>query len=237
MTNIEFVQRAKSILSLNTLYVNGCWGAPMNAKNKTRYTNNTTYNKQTDRTMKILNASSDTFGFDCVGLIKGILWGFKGDASATYGGATYKLNNIPDLPEDTLIQLCKPSSDFSKLEDIGTVVWMKGHIGIYIGDNLVIESSPKWTDGVQITSIANKGGKAGFNSRTWAKWGKLPYITYEDTEMVKQLDVLCNGKRIKVDAINKDGTNYIKLRDLDTKLCIVSVGWDGVLKLPIIDKK
>ena len=55
-----------------TLYVMGCFGAPMTAENKTRYTQNHAYNKQAARTAMIKAATADTFGFDCVNLIKGI---------------------------------------------------------------------------------------------------------------------------------------------------------------------
>ena len=58
-----------------TLYVMGCFGAPMTAANKKRYTQNHSYNKQAARTKMINAASADTFGFDCVCLIKGLLWG------------------------------------------------------------------------------------------------------------------------------------------------------------------
>lgn len=49
-----------------TLYVMGCFGAPMTAANKTRYTQNHKYNRQAARTAMIKAASADTFGFDCV---------------------------------------------------------------------------------------------------------------------------------------------------------------------------
>lgn len=85
-----------------TLYVMGCFGAPMTAANKTRYTQNHSYNKQAARTAMIKAASADTFGFDCVCLIKGILWGWTGDKSKTYGGAVYASNGVPDIGADTL---------------------------------------------------------------------------------------------------------------------------------------
>ena len=72
-----------------TLYVMGCFGAPMTPENKKRYTQNHDYNKAADRVKMINAASADTFGFDCVNLIKGVLWGWSGDASKRYGGAAY----------------------------------------------------------------------------------------------------------------------------------------------------
>ena len=59
-----------------TLYVMGCFGAPMTAANKKRYTQNHSYNKAAARVAMINAATADTFGFDCVNLIKGILWGW-----------------------------------------------------------------------------------------------------------------------------------------------------------------
>ena len=75
----------------------GCFGAPMNATNKQRYTQNSSFNQQADRTAKINAASADTFGFDCVCLIKGILWGWNGNTNAVYGGATYASNGVSDM--------------------------------------------------------------------------------------------------------------------------------------------
>ena len=59
---------------------------------------------------------------------------------------------------------------------------MPGHIGIYIGDGLAVEASPKWADGVQITAVSNIGTKAGYHARTWKKWGLLPYVDYEEDD-------------------------------------------------------
>jgi hypothetical protein len=159
-----------------TLYVMGCFGAPLNTKNKTRYTQNHTYNRQAARTAKIKAASADTFGFDCVCLIKGLLWGWSGDKSRTYGGAAYASNNVPDISADSMIKVCRDvSTDFSKIE-VGEAVWMEGHIGIYIGNGLAVESTPKWADCVQITACNNT--RSGYKTRTWTKHGKLPYVSY-----------------------------------------------------------
>jgi hypothetical protein len=177
MTNKEFVQKLKNIATnYKTLYVMGCFGSPMTPANKTRYCNNHVYNKQASRQSMIKAASPDTFGFDCVNLIKGVLWGWKGDKSHVYGGATYAINGVPDVSADGMITKCTNlSTDFSKIE-VGEAVWCKGHIGVYIGDGLAIECTPLWKNGVQITSCNRT--IAGYNRRNWTKHGKLPYITY-----------------------------------------------------------
>lgn len=168
MNNYQFVRELKSIVNnKKTLYVMGCFGAPMTSANKIRYTNNHDYNRKSTRKAMIKSASADTFGFDCVGLIKGILWGWSGDFKAVYGGARYASNGVPDINADTMIARCtEVSTDFSSVE-IGEAVWIPGHIGVYIGNGKVVECSPQWRNGVQITS-----------KRKWQKHGKLPYIKY-----------------------------------------------------------
>ena len=179
-TATELAAKCKEIAqNYKTLYVLGCFGAPMNASNKDRYSNNLEYNRKTTRTVKIKSATASTFGFDCVCLIKSILWGWVGDTSHQYGGATYKSNGVPDIDETAMIKACSDvTTDFSSIQ-VGEAVWMPGHIGVYIGDGLAVESTPSWKDGVQITAVHNIGTKSGYNGRTWTKHGKLPYVTYE----------------------------------------------------------
>lgn len=183
MTNKEFVAKLKDVATnYNTLYVMGCFGAPLTGGNVTRYCNNHTYNKRSDRT-KMIKAVADKnppyYGFDCVCLIKGILWGWCGNKSATYGGAKYASNGVPDIGADTMIMKCSGvSTDFSKIE-VGEALWLSGHIGVYIGDGLAVESTPAFANKVQITAVANIGAKSGYSSRKWTKHGKLPYISYE----------------------------------------------------------
>lgn len=161
-----------------TLYIMGCFGAPMSRSNKDRYTRNHSYNRQTTRTVMIKSATPSTFGFDCVGLVKGLLWGWDGDKSETYGGAKYEANGVPDINADSMIKVCKNvSTNFSGIE-VGEVVWTEGHIGVYVGNGLAVECTPNWKNGVQITAVHNIGRKSGYNGRTWKKHGKLPYVTY-----------------------------------------------------------
>lgn len=84
MTNKELAAKLIDVAkNYKTLYVMGCFGAPMTASNKKHYTQNHEYNRRPERTAMINAASADTFGFDCVCLIKGILWGWKGDKNAS----------------------------------------------------------------------------------------------------------------------------------------------------------
>jgi hypothetical protein len=165
-----------------TLYVMGAFGWPMNDHNKQRAMGSYSYNSATDRTAKIKAATNDTFGFDCVCLIKALLWGWLGDAKQNYGGAKYCSNNVPDVNEDGMIRACtEVNADFGKIA-VGEVLWTSGHIGVYIGGGLAVECTPIWKDGVQITAVHNIGKKSGYNGRMWAKHGKLPWVTYEKEE-------------------------------------------------------
>jgi hypothetical protein len=185
----EFVAKLKDVAqNYKTLYVMGCFGAPMTAANKTRYINNGAsngYNAAPARRAMINAATADTFGFDCVCLIKGVLWGWNGDASKIYGGASYAVNGVPDIGADTMITKCKGvSTNFSNVE-VGEALWCSGHIGVYIGGGLAVECSPAFDNDVQITAVKNMGTKSGYNARTWTKHGKLPYIEYDNAAPVQ----------------------------------------------------
>lgn len=150
-TNLELVERAKNVVdNYKTLYVMGGWGAPLTESNKQRFIDGHTYNQSSSRKAMINAATSDTFAFDCVCLIKALLWGWDGDLSAKNGGAIYNSNGVPDKGTEEMIALCKDvSTDFSDIE-VGELLWMSGHVGLYIGNGLAIECTPEWKNGVQI---------------------------------------------------------------------------------------
>lgn len=180
MTNVELVNRAKSVTGCyKTLYVMGCFGAPMTAANKKRYRNNNSYNRQPERQALIDAASSDTFGFDCVCLIKGLLWGWLGNQNAVYGGAIYESNGVPDINADTMISRCSGvSMNFADVIP-GEMLWKSGHCGIYIGNGQAVECTPAWANCVQITDVANILTTGYRPARTWTKHGRLPWVEYD----------------------------------------------------------
>lgn len=221
MKSDKFIQTAKDIATkYKTLYIYGCFGAPMNEKNKIRYSNNYAYNKQPERTAKIKAASPDTFGFDCVCLIKGILWGWKGNINATYGGAVYASNGVPDTDAGGMFNnYCTNKSTNFKNIVPGELVWMSGHIGIYIGDGLAVESTPIWKDGVQITAVGNIGKKSGYNTRTWTKHGKSVFIDYSQEPSPTPTptppeppssDFKVGDKVVPIELVNYKGTPLIQ---------------------------
>ncbi len=189
----ELVSKALDIAEhYDTLYVMGCFGAPLTGKNVERYLNNHPYNRKPERQAMIRGAAdreAPVFGFDCVCLIKAILWGWTGDPGKTYGGAAYNSGGVPDLDANQMLRVCtQVSTDFRGLVP-GAAVWMPDHIGIYAGDGRCVECSPKWDNAVQITQVGNLTGRTGYKVRTWSKWGLLPYIDYEEGNDLTQEQV------------------------------------------------
>ena len=179
MTGEQLAKKALDIAeNYKTSYIWGGLGRPITEANIqnaiAQYSLNTKYAAGARRFV----GQAKAFFFDCVGLIKCILWGWNGDSSKTRGGAVYGSNGVPDITADTMISRCSGvSTDFSNVE-VGEALWCAGHIGIYIGNGLGVECTPAFANGVQVTAVGNIGAKAGYSTRQWTKHGKLPYVTY-----------------------------------------------------------
>ncbi len=191
MTAAALCAKLKDIAdNCKTAYMLGPWGWPATDKMIQRATTQGSNAKINRQWLSQANAIKDKgFLFDCVGLIKGILWGWSGDMGRTYGGAGYACNGVPDYDAKKMIDACRDvSTDFSAIVD-GEAVWMDGHIGVYVGGGVVVESTPKWRGGVQYSTCANVSpalvpGTAG--SRKWTKHGKLPWVEYAEQEKIEE---------------------------------------------------
>lgn len=184
MTAAAFCAQLLAIANgCKTAYMLGPWGWPANDRMITRATTQGSNAKTNRQWLPQANAIKGRgYLFDCVGLIKGILWGWTGDLSRTYGGAGYACNGVPDYDAKQMINHClEVSTDFRTIVP-GEAVWMDGHIGVYVGDGVVVESTPRWQGGVQRSTLANTAGAQKLpgtaGSRTWTKHGKLPWVDY-----------------------------------------------------------
>lgn len=167
-----------------TVYIWGGIGDPITRTNLNILANRYSKNVEKGWIRKAEQYLNDEKGycFDCVCLIKSLLWGWCADRNHPHGGAEYVSNGVPDISANGMIKVCSEvTEDFTKIIP-GEAVWCEGHIGIYIGDGLAVECTPSWDCGVQITAVSNIGTKIGYNTRKWIKHGKLPYITYEEIE-------------------------------------------------------
>jgi len=181
ITNKELSAKVVDIATnYKTIYMWGVFGAPVSEsiikQKRSQYPSWYT----TDRQIHLRSLiGKGYFAFDCVNLIKAVLWGWTGDKLKSYGGAVYNSNGVPDIDANAMIAKCQGvSTDFRDIE-VGEAVWLPGHIGVYIGNGKVVECTPAWKNGVQISACLNIGPITGLNGRRWQKHGKMPYVKYE----------------------------------------------------------
>ena len=102
---------------------------------------------------------------DCIGLVKGYMWTENAD-STKY---EYK-KGFPDVSAD--MQYNRSTRKGSSIETLpevaGVLVFMKGHVGVYIGNGEVIEARGH-AYGVVKTKL---------KSRPWKKWAYIDEIQY-----------------------------------------------------------
>ena len=99
---------------------------------------------------------------DCVGLIKGYLWSDSPTAKPKY-------NSTQNVSANGMRAACREKGDIGTIPDIpGVLVFMNGHVGVYIGNGEVIEAR-----GHEYGVVKTK-----LSSRPWKWWGKCPWIGY-----------------------------------------------------------
>ncbi len=99
-----FAAKARKIATeYKTSYMLGPWGWPATEKMIKRACMGS-HGADNKTWLSYANAIKDEgYLFDCVGLIKGILWGWSGDFYRTYGGAGYACNGVPDYDAGQMI--------------------------------------------------------------------------------------------------------------------------------------
>lgn len=179
MTNKQFVKALEKACSCKTYYIKGGFGQKLTEDRKKKLISQYAYNKTREK--KIMSLDQYTFAFDCCGLIKGVIWGFTGEITKIYGGASYESNGLKDVNEKGIFNLCKNISDDMKNIMPGEFLYMAGHCGVYLGNGLVAESTPSGACGAQITKI---------NRVKWKAHGTLPFINYEEKETKPALSLV-----------------------------------------------
>lgn len=182
------------------------------------------------------------WNWDCICLIKGILWGWKNDKTKPRGGgAVYASNGVPDIGENSMINKCNNvSSDFANIQR-GEMVWMNGHAGVYVGDGNVIEATAGWGTLKVIKSQIGKNGERTYNgkggSANWEKHGFLPYVDYTENEIVEPVEPKEEepveepkfeiGDKVKpLKLINYNGTPLVQY---DSEYIIMEINGDRVV--------
>lgn len=192
MTAAEFVLMAKTAFnSERNIYCNSCFGADLtNADMLAQYTTETEWDRKhaaetTAAADAARRAGVPLWGWDCVNLVKGLLWGWDGNTLDPCGGARYVSNGVPDVTIwDLYTNYCTDQSEdfFNILPGEFLVLNDKwGHCGIYIGDGLCIEATTKWESKVLISQVENLAsiyGDINDRKRVWKYHGRLPWLDY-----------------------------------------------------------
>lgn len=134
------------------------------------YTNSKVANIQ-----KLIDTANRSYRcVDCVGMIKCYYWGDYGTGNAS------GYNASSDWSADYMWNHSSKKGPIALIpETPGVAVWMSGHIGVYIGNGMVIESTPntkysRYSHGLGGPCITKLTG------RNWTGWLKIPFIEYEE---------------------------------------------------------
>ena len=245
MTAKEFIDKVKEVQKTNTVYMWGTYGQVL-TNDLIDYKANQYPTHNTPARVKKHKAlvGKGYSAWDCVGLIKGILWGWEKGKNPKYRGS-----EVPDVGSDSMYKnyTTHQSTDFKNILP-GEVVWITGHIGVYIGDGLVIEATSRatggFTDNVLISALGNHGAVKGYPTRSWTHHGRLKWIDYAEQPKPEPVpkpegDYL-EHKVVKGDTpwglavkyLDK-GTRYTEIMDLNGLKRDANIYVGQVLKIPV----
>ena len=157
MTERQFVERLEAIRNRKTFY-------------KNKYPYNLCYINKDGRTSA-----------DCVNLLKAILNGYN-IFNNTVGYYQKDLTNTGDCTELELLKQCQEvSQNFTSLTEHAEILYMKGHVGAYIGKTIegkynTIECTKSFGGGVVFSWVDSDGTrrnqKDGVKNGKWTHHGK-----------------------------------------------------------------
>ena len=108
--------------------------------------------------------------YDCVGLIKGSVW-----CNGVYG-AEPKYVASQDYSANGMLAACKTKGKIKTLPEVpGVLVFKTGHVGVYIGNGVVIHAAGH-NKGVIRDKLANVA---------WTDWGYCPLIEYTNKKAIE----------------------------------------------------
>ena len=170
-----------------------------------------------------------SWNFDCVILIKAILWGWNGNKNHAHGGANYGSNGVYDDGTEQLIARCHNiSTDFNNITP-GEVLWMPGHVGVYVGEGKVIEATAGWEGKVLYSNVSTNGARTrnGYQIYNWQKHGKLPYIDYVEINDKIDNTPIANehklGEVVTINGVYVSSTSSEKLNPAITRGTITKI--------------
>lgn len=133
------------------------------------------------------------YGFDCVCLIKCALSGWK--PSTAKGSYLSPAKFVcGDISEAQMLASCKTrGKDFSKIPAPGALLYMPGHVGVYVGPYMLLDG--RVVNSIECTTSYKANGvtwsycdpdgtrrpyKGGPASKKWTEWGLLEkWVSYD----------------------------------------------------------
>ena len=167
---VEYVKRKAA--EPKTIYVLGSFGQILTQEFLNQKCRQLAWNEQ-NRHILQQYADKGYQAFDCCGLIKAFLWD---DNPSNYKVAE-------DENEATMLARAKVKGKIGTMpERAGILVFMPGHVGVYIGGGEVVECTPSealggW--GVLTTKLKGRG---------WTDWAEYARISYDKPAGWQQAD-------------------------------------------------
>lgn len=137
----------------------------------------------------------DYYSWDCWNLPKSLIWGWHEDSRVGYyQPQRANETGLGDWGGAKILSCCSEVSSDWKDVPVGSFMLTTdaSHAGIYIGEKIInskcyniVECTPKWSGGVQLSYVSQTGGRYPYKdgikaSIGWGKHGKLPWIDYSE---------------------------------------------------------
>ena len=94
-------------------------------------------------------------------------------------------------------------------------IW--GGIGSPITDASLTRAANAYAKNTEkgwITAVANIGSKSGYNARKWKKWGKIPYVTYEEEIDMSNEELKALIRQTVKEVLDEENPVYKDLKDV-----------------------
>jgi hypothetical protein len=135
---------------------------------------------------------------DCVNLIKSYLW-WNSDLDEPIYSKKYDFYNNTWISADGMFEVATEKGTIDTIPEIeGICVYKKGHIGVYLTKNIVIESKGTLY-GVVETPLNGEG------ATKWSHWLKCPFIEYIERDDGMFNDIKGHYAEKYIKAIEKTG--------------------------------
>lgn len=198
LTNKQLAEFAKKKLGVKSAYMWGDFGRIITnatiAQKAAQYPDRYTATRQSVLKSYV---GKNYYGCDCVGLYKWFLWTDNDTHAIRYNSST-------DRGTEGMYNVATEKGVIGTLSETpGLILYMKGHVGVYIGNGECVECTlGSYGDGIVRTKV---------NGRGWTHWLKMPEITYETEPEPQDFkigdDVIINGDLYaSANAVKASGT-------------------------------